>query len=482
MRKLDHRKLYRLPWSVTDNVISWLEPTKECNIYCDGCYSANAKGSHKSLAQVRSDLDVFEKFRQTDAVSVAGGDPLVHPEIVEVVRMIASRGLKPVVNTNGHGLTPSLLRDMKSAGLAGFTFHVDSLQTRPGWKGATELELNELRQEYADRVAEVGGISCAFNSTVYEKTLPFAPDILEWARRNADKVHVVVFIAFRAAIQEQFRYFAGEEQVEVKGLTYTRAAPQRTDIDAQEIVEHPAPPLPRIRAGRLPERHRGPRLLQVAHDPARGGQGALLRQRRAQVRRALPGLEPPPEGSVPGLRAPLDPRQRPELARAVGPRPHAGAVLGIQVDGKSQIQVLYLFARPQARFQSTSPVYASSPSFGVTTQYLQVGGLTTFDQGPLEPFLSGGLGLAWYHPSDVPVGDMVTLQPEDTFVFAFHLGGGVKWWLSEAIGLRLEARFLMPVFFNSGAFLSGPNGAMLRVSGGIPIVQGDVSLGLAIAP
>jgi pyruvate-formate lyase-activating enzyme len=237
VRTLDHRKLYRLPWSLTDNVISWLEPTKECNIYCDGCYSANAKGSHKSLAQVRADLDVFERYRQTDAVSVAGGDPLVHPEIVEVVRMIASRGLKPVVNTNGHGLTPSLLRDLKAAGVVGFTFHVDSLQTRPGWKGATELELNELRQEYADRVAEVGGISCAFNSTVYEKTLDFAPDILEWARRNADRVHVVVFIAFRAAHQENFEYFAGEERVEVKGLTYTRAAPQRTDIHAREIVE-----------------------------------------------------------------------------------------------------------------------------------------------------------------------------------------------------------------------------------------------------
>jgi hypothetical protein len=233
---LDHRKLYRLPWSVTDNVISWLEPTKECNIYCDGCYSANAKGSHKSLAQVGADLDVFERFRQTDAMSVAGGDPLVHPEIVEVVRMIASRGLKPVVNTNGHGLTPSLLRDMKAAGLAGFTFHVDSLQTRPGWKGATEVELNELRLGYAERVAEVGGLSCAFNSTVYEKTLPEAPEILEWARRHADKVHVVVFIAFRAAVQERFDYFAGEERIEVRGLTYSKAAPQRTDITAQEIV------------------------------------------------------------------------------------------------------------------------------------------------------------------------------------------------------------------------------------------------------
>jgi hypothetical protein len=162
--------------------------------------------------------------------------------------------------------------------------------------------------------------------------------------------------------------------------------------------------------------------------------------------------------------------------------PDAGAALGIQVDGKSQVQILYLFARPQVRFRSTSPFYASSPSFGVTTQYLQIGGLTTFDQGNLEPFLSGGLGAAWYHPEDVQAEGAVTIQPQDTFVFAFHLGGGLKWWLSETIGLRVEARFLMPVFFNSAAFLSSPDGAALRVNAGIPIVQGDVSLGLAISP
>ena len=234
---LDHRKLYRLPWSVTDNVISWLEPTKECNIYCDGCYSANAKGSHKSLRQVSADLDVFERFRQTDAISIAGGDPLVHPEIVDVVRMISERGLKPVLNTNGHALTPEILRELKKAGLKGFTFHVDSLQVRPGWKGASELDLNELRLELASRVAEVGGLSTSFNATVYEKTLPFVPDLLEWARRNADKVHVMVFIAFRAAAQERFDYFAGESKVDLGKLTYTKAAPQRTDIDAREIVQ-----------------------------------------------------------------------------------------------------------------------------------------------------------------------------------------------------------------------------------------------------
>lgn len=162
--------------------------------------------------------------------------------------------------------------------------------------------------------------------------------------------------------------------------------------------------------------------------------------------------------------------------------PDFGATLHIQVDGKSQIEILYAFARPQARFQSTSPFYASSPSFPVTTQYLQLGGLTTFQQGSVEPFLAGGLGMAWFHPSDVQVPGGASIEPADTWLFAFNLGLGVKWFLSDAIGLRIEARAFMPVYFNSGTFLSGPNGAVLRVNAGVPLVQGDLSLGLVIAP
>lgn len=233
---LDHRELYRLPWSVTDNVVSWLEPTKECNITCDGCYSANAKSSHKTLAQIRSDLDVFDRYRRTDAVSIAGGDPLTHPEIVEVVRLVSERGLKPVLNTNGHALTPELVRELKRAGAWGFTFHIDSLQTRPGWTGKDEIELNELRLELAERVAEVGGLSCAFNATVYERTLPQIPKLLEWGTRHADKVHLLVFIAFRQAMRREFDYFAGDRKIDVDKLTYAKSAPQRIDIGADEIV------------------------------------------------------------------------------------------------------------------------------------------------------------------------------------------------------------------------------------------------------
>jgi MoaA/NifB/PqqE/SkfB family radical SAM enzyme len=174
----DHRDLYRLPWSLSDNPIAWLEPTETCNIYCEGCYRANVKDGHKSLARVREDLEVFRRNRNFDGVSIAGGDPLTHPDVVSIVKMVKEMGYKPILNTNGVALTDSLLRDLYGAGVAGFTFHIDSKQNRPGWKGSTEMELNALRLEFADRLAATGDISCAFNATVYEETLSQVPDIV----------------------------------------------------------------------------------------------------------------------------------------------------------------------------------------------------------------------------------------------------------------------------------------------------------------
>jgi MoaA/NifB/PqqE/SkfB family radical SAM enzyme len=90
---------YRLPWSLTDNGISWLEPTWKCNIYCDGCYRLNDPRGHKSLERIKEELAVFKKYRFSDAVSIAGGDPLIHPDIVKIVRMVAAEGMKPILNT-----------------------------------------------------------------------------------------------------------------------------------------------------------------------------------------------------------------------------------------------------------------------------------------------------------------------------------------------------------------------------------------------
>jgi len=234
---INHRELYRLPWSLPDNAISWLEPTSACNLACDGCYRENVKSSHKPLDLVEKEVDLFRTLRNADGISIAGGDPLMHPSIVEIVSMIAKKGSKPIINTNGGLLTKDLLRELKNAGLFGLTFHIDSKQGRPKWKDKNELDLNELRLYYAEMVAEAGNLSCAFNSTVYEDTLHYTPDLVEWAAKHIDIVHVMVFILYRAAApQLPFDWYAGGQKIDMGKLVYSETHERKIDMKSTDVV------------------------------------------------------------------------------------------------------------------------------------------------------------------------------------------------------------------------------------------------------
>ncbi len=236
MLKLNHLDYYRLPWTLTDNSISWLEPTAKCNLHCDGCYRKN-ENSHKSLNQIKSDLNVFTSLRKCDGISIAGGDPLMHPDILEIVKEVKERNLKPIINTNGLALTEDLLMKLKEAGVFGFTFHIDSKQGRPGWKDKNELELNELRLHYAEMLSKAGNISCSFNSTVYEDTLKYIPEMVKWAEKHIDIVQVMVFILYRAVNNNEVDFYLGPKKIDMNQLVYNEELTERTDIKAEEIVE-----------------------------------------------------------------------------------------------------------------------------------------------------------------------------------------------------------------------------------------------------
>lgn len=235
---LNHSDLYRLPWTLPDNAISWLEPTSACNLYCDGCYRKNDSTAHKSLEQIRKELDTFNRLRKTDGVSIAGGDPLTHPQIEKIVEMIAKDGQKPIINTNGLALTMEKLRALKNAGVQGFTFHIDSGQQRPHMKGKNELELNDLRLKYARMLAEVGGISCAFNATVYEHTLKYVPEIVAWGQQHIDIVNILVFIAYRAApIHKGYEYYVGGNKIDMSPIAYAIEKDREISIMSTDIVK-----------------------------------------------------------------------------------------------------------------------------------------------------------------------------------------------------------------------------------------------------
>ena len=220
---LTPQNYYRLPWSLTDNGISWLEVTTSCNLACTGCYRPRTEG-HKTLGEIADDLAVFKRERRSDCMSIAGGDPLVHPQIVDIVRMVKQGGWKPIINTNGLALGPKLLQELKRAGVFGFTFHIDTSQVRRDSKGTVESAHDALRLKFARMLAAEGGLTCSFNLTVSSATLDEVPGVVRWAQRHPDIVNTVVFILYREpGLMGDFDFYADGKQVNLQ-QTYEESA------------------------------------------------------------------------------------------------------------------------------------------------------------------------------------------------------------------------------------------------------------------
>jgi MoaA/NifB/PqqE/SkfB family radical SAM enzyme len=152
---------------------------------------------------------------------IAGGEPLTHPQIINVTKIVKEHNVKPVIVTNGVGLDTSLVQELKRAGAYGFTIHVDSHQSRPGWEGKNEKELNELRQYFSDMLNKEGGLVCAFNTTIFPDTLKYVPDIIRWAAQNIKKVNILTLIAVRMVGPDwPFDYYVDKRKVDLSKMAY----------------------------------------------------------------------------------------------------------------------------------------------------------------------------------------------------------------------------------------------------------------------
>ena len=240
-KNVDTSKLFRMPWTSSDNAFSWLEITRRCNLYCDYCYQTNDPHSDKTLFQVEKEVTTILRLRKCDTMFISGGEPLLHPELKMIVKMIKSYHVKPVLVTNGHLLTKEKVKELKKAGAFGFIFHVDRGQSRPGWAGKSERELNVLRQKYTEMIHSEGGLICGFNTTVLPETLHEVPDIVHWTVRNIHKVCTNTFIPVRVPREDDpWDMYVHGEKIRFRDTAFSSKKynnPSGTILVSQDIYE-----------------------------------------------------------------------------------------------------------------------------------------------------------------------------------------------------------------------------------------------------
>lgn len=128
-------------------IVSW-NTTNACNMYCDHCYrDAGCKAEEElSTAEAKTLLEQIARagFR---IMIFSGGEPLMRPDIVELVAYAAGLGLRPVFGTNGTLITLEMAQRLKAAGAMGMGISLDSMDREkhnrfrkfPGaWEGAVQ--------------------------------------------------------------------------------------------------------------------------------------------------------------------------------------------------------------------------------------------------------------------------------------------------------------------------------------------------------
>ncbi|QPJ62934.1 MAG: radical SAM protein [Candidatus Nitronauta litoralis] len=112
--------------------ISW-NLTKRCNLNCDHCYlDADFRGGFKS-----DELSTEECYRVIDQIAqvnpnafliLTGGEPLLRPDIYDIVRYAADRKFMVVLGTNGTMINHDNAKKIKEAGAHGVGISIDSME------------------------------------------------------------------------------------------------------------------------------------------------------------------------------------------------------------------------------------------------------------------------------------------------------------------------------------------------------------------
>ena len=123
-------KPIRLPWKGRNVPSALLDVVRGCNCACRACFNRRPP-SVKPLADIREDLAVIRRLRDVKTVGVTGGEPLLHPQLADVIRLIRNEGLSPSMLTNGILWDAEIARELGAAGLDIVMFHVQPGQKRP---------------------------------------------------------------------------------------------------------------------------------------------------------------------------------------------------------------------------------------------------------------------------------------------------------------------------------------------------------------
>jgi len=153
--------------------------------------------------------------------------------------------------------------------------------------------------------------------------------------------------------------------------------------------------------------------------------------------------------------------------------PNYGAGISFEVERGVQTEVFWIGQQTPMELKRYNGL--TEPLFDVGIHYFQVGAIYEFRQTKAQkafPFTSFSLGATLFSPIDS--------EYSEEWRFSITFGGGGKFYLSDKVGIRLQARMLIPLNFSGAGMWCGSCGCSVGVGSWATLLQADFTGGIFV--
>ncbi|MCU1222399.1 MAG: radical protein [Edaphobacter sp.] len=132
-------------------ILAHIIPMRRCNLSCSYCNEFDKVSDPVPTVEMLRRVDLLAALG-TGIITVSGGEPLLHPELDEIIRAIRSHGAIATIITNGYLLTPERIQRLNRAGLEHLQISIDNVM--PDEVSKKSLKVLDRKLEWLAEFAE----------------------------------------------------------------------------------------------------------------------------------------------------------------------------------------------------------------------------------------------------------------------------------------------------------------------------------------
>jgi putative heme d1 biosynthesis radical SAM protein NirJ2 len=174
-------------------LVSWMT-TNKCNLECAHCYQDAGETQEREL-NTEEALTMIDQIAKAGfkIMIFSGGEPLMRPDIFDLVAHASSKGLRPVFGTNGIFITEDVAQRLKQCGAMAMGISVDSLDPKKhdwfrGMNGALDRTLKGIEN------CKKAGLPFQLHTTVVDWNRGEICAITDFAQEIGAMAHYVFFL------------------------------------------------------------------------------------------------------------------------------------------------------------------------------------------------------------------------------------------------------------------------------------------------